>query len=168
MKTNNSKTSNLKSILFLLILLVTQFSFSQKNTKTATINKGIKVLPNTNSPCDCDAIDFKIRIIKLSSIKPERTYKLQLIDFKNKDKCPIKFFSLNWIGHQLVPMTSMRSQNFEKADDGSVYLYEFEFDTKTNAIEPEDETETKATILVKIGDKTCFIKDKTAIYYKKM
>ncbi|GEC77282.1 hypothetical protein [Flavobacterium aquatile] len=168
MKANSIKISNLKSTLFLLILLVTQLSFSQKNTQTATINKGIKVLPNTNSTCDCNSIDFKIRIIKLNSIKPKRTYKLQLIDFENKKNCPIKFFSLNWIGHRLVPMTSMRKQNFEKADDGSVYLYEFEFDTNSTAIEPEDETETKATILVKIGDKTCFLKDKTAIYYKKM
>lgn len=168
MKRNSIKISNLKNILFLLILLVTQLSFSQKSTQTATINKGIKVLPNSNSTCDCNSIDFKIRIIKLNSVKPKRTYKLQLIDFENKNKCPIKFFSLNWIGHRLIPMTSMRNHNFEKADDGSVYLYEFEFDTNSTAIEPRDETETKATILVKIGDKTCFIKDKTTIYYKKM
>ncbi len=167
MKTNSIKISNLKSILLLLILLVTQLSFSQKNTQTATINKGIKVIP-IKSNCDCDKIDFKVRIIKLDTKKLKRTYKLQLIDFENKNKCTIKFISINWKGHQLVSMTSMRNQNFEKAADGSVYLYEYEFDTNSKALEPQDESEIKTTILVKIGDKTCSLNDKNSIYYSHM
>lgn len=167
MKTNSIKTSKLKITLFLIALLVTQLSFSQKNTQTATINKGIKVLPKNNI-CDCNSVDFKVRIIKLNETKTKRTYKLQLIDFENKNKCSIKFFSLNWIGHRLIPMTSMRNQNFEKADDDSVYLYEFEFDTNSTAIEPKDESEIKTTLQIKIGDKTCNLKDKQSTYYSRM
>ena len=158
-----------KYILFVCVLILSQVSFSQKNTQSATIKKGVTVLPKANlSKCDCDKIDFKIRIIKLGATKTKRTYKLQLIDFENKNNCDIKFFSFEFIGHQLVPMTSMRNQSFEKADDGSVALYEFEFDTKSNAVEPEDGAQIKATILVKIGTKTCFIKDKQTTYYKQM
>lgn len=165
------KTYTKTSILFLFInfILTTQITYSQKNNQTATLNKGLKVLPKVSTAtCDCSSIDFKVRITKLSTTKTKKTYKLQLIDFENKNKCELKFFNLNWKGQQIVLFSSMRNQNFEKASDNSVSLYEFEFDTKVNAIEPEDESQITTSILVKIGDKTCFIKDKQSTYYRKM
>ncbi|UPQ79465.1 hypothetical protein M0M57_01185 [Flavobacterium azooxidireducens] len=169
MKTIYQQQSALKMVLCMLFLMATQITFSQKNNQKATINKGAAVAPKvTTTNCDCDKIDFKIRIIKLSEVKNVRTYRLQLIDFGNKNKCDIKFISLNFIGHQLVPMTSMRNQNVETASDNSYSLYEFDFDTKSNTIEPDDEAQIKATIQMKIGSKTCFIKNKQTTYYSRM
>lgn len=169
MKSNNTK--NPRPLLFFIVCFLTmaQLSFSQKNNQSITINKETKVTPKKiNITCDCDKIDFKVRVIKLSNTKGKRTYKLQLIDFKNENKCEIKFFNLNWKGQQIVLFSSMRNQNLEKASDDSVSLYEFEFDTKVNAVEPEDESQITTSILVKIGDKTCFIRDRQSTYYRQM
>ena len=169
MKTIYQQQSALKMVLCMLFLMATQITFSQKNNQKATINKGAAVAPKvTTTNCDCDKIDFKIRIIKLGQIKNVRTYRLQLIDFENKNKCDIKFTSFNFIGNQLVPMSSMRNQNVETASDNSYSLYEFDFDTKSTAKEPADEAEIKATLQLKIGSKTCFIKDKQTTYYSRM
>lgn len=169
MKTKYQKIATLKMFFCMLFLVTTQISFSQKNNQKVIINKGTAVTPKvSNAICDCDKIDFKIRIIKLSETNKVRTYRLQLIDFENKNKCDIKFYSLNFIGHQLVPMSSMRNQNSETASDNSYSLYEFDFDTKSNAVEPEDEAQIKATIHIKIGNKTCFIRDKQTTYYSRM
>jgi hypothetical protein len=165
------KTNTKTSILFLILscMLMTQISFSQKKNQTATVNKGIKVLPKVSTAaCDCSSIDFKVRITKISSTPTKKTYKLQLIDFENKNKCELKFFNLNWKGQQIVLFSSMRNQNLETASDNSVSLYEFEFDTKVNAVEPEDESQITTSILVKIGEKTCFIRDKQSTYYRQM
>lgn len=169
MKTNNTIISKLFLLFSISFLLITQLSYSQKSNQKGIINKGNNVVPKIESAnCDCDKIDFKVRIIKLSSTAKIRTYKLQLIDFVNKNNCAIKFFNLNWKGQQMVLFSSMRNQNFEKASDGSLALYEFEFDTKVNAIEPEDESQITTSILVKIGEKTCFLRDKKSTYYRQM
>jgi hypothetical protein len=169
MKSNNAKKPKLQLLFLAFFLIITQLSFSQKKNQTTIINKENKVLTKINNPnCDCDKIDFKVRIIKLSATNGKRTYKLQLIDFENKNKCEIKFFNLNWKGQQMVLFSSMRNQNLEVASDGSFSLYEFEFDTKVNAIEPEDESPISTSILVKIGDKTCFIRDKQSTYLSQM
>ena len=169
MKTFTYSISKNQFLLSLLFLTVTQVAFTQKKNNTAIIKKEITVVPKKNEAvCDCNAIDFKVRIIKLSEPKAKRTYKLQIIDFVNINNCPIKFFNLNWKGQQMIPMTSMRNQTFEKATDGSVALYEFDFDTKTTAIEPEDGSPISTSILIKIGDKSCFIRDKIATYYSQM
>jgi hypothetical protein len=169
MKTNNFINTKLRMLFTLCFLIFTSMTFSQKNNQKIYINKGIKIVPKESTiNCDNNSIDFKVKIIKLSSTNKIRTYKLQLIDFVNKNNCPIKFFNLNWKGQQMVPFSSMRNQNFEKADDDSVGLYEFEFDTKTTAIEPEDGTPISTSILIKIGEKSCFIRDKQATYYNRM
>lgn len=169
MKTNS--TSNFKIVILfsLCFLLFTQTNYSQKNNEKVIITKANIAVPKVaNAHCDCDKIDFKVRIIKLSATGKTRSYKLQLIDFENKNNCEIKFFNINWKGQQMIPFSSMRNQNFEKATDGSVSLYEFEFDTKTNAIEPEDESQISTSILIKIGEKSCFLKDKQSTYYRQM
>lgn len=169
MKTITNTISKNQFLLSLLFLILTQVAFAQKNNNTAIIKKGITVVPKMNNTvCDCNAIDFKVRIIKLSKPNAKRTYKLQIIDFVNENNCPIKFFNLNWKGQQMIPMTSMRNSSIEKASDNSVSLYEFEFDTKTTAVEPEDESAISTSFQIKIGDKMCTIKDKTSTYYSQM
>lgn len=168
MKINNKKANHI--LLFTVcFLIVTQVSFAQKNNQKVIVNKSVKVLPKTsNSSCDCDKIDFKVRIIKLSATKEKTTYKLQLIDFKNKNKCEIKFFNLNWKGKEMILFGSMRNQTFERSSDDMSSLYEFEFDSKVNSIEPEDGAEIKTSILIKVGEKSCFLRDKQSTYYRQM
>lgn len=166
MKTN-AKTSIL--FLFLSCMLMTQNSFSQKNNQTATVNKGIKVLPNVNTAnCDCNSVNFKVRIFKVSSTATLTTYKLQLIDFQNTKKCDIKFVTLNWKGHSSVPFKLMKNKHTEEASDGSVALYEFEFDSKINSSKLVDESSITTSFLISIGGKNCLIENKPSIYFSHM
>lgn len=80
----NTKKSNLILLFTLCFLIVTQLTNAQKNNQKVIVNKGSKVLPKSiTTVCDCDKIDFKVRIIKLAVTKEKTTYKLQLIDFEN-------------------------------------------------------------------------------------
>jgi hypothetical protein len=169
MKTYSTSNFKIATLFLLSFLLFSQVNYAQKNNQKVIIKKGNNVVPKIASTnCDCDKIDFKVRIIKLGATGKTRTYKLQFIDFVNKNNCAIKFFNLNWKGQQMVLFSSMRNATFEKASDGSTRLYEFEFNTKTNAIEPEDGSPISTSILIKIGEKSCFIRDKQATYYSRM
>lgn len=169
MKTNNSTISKLVVFFTLCFLMMTSITFSQKNNQKATINKGIKVLPKvTNTNCDCNAIDFKVRIIKGSSTATNTTYKLQLIDFENAKKCDIKFITLNWKGHSTVPFKLMKNKHTEEASDGSVALYEFEFESKINTSKLVDESSIITSCLITIGGKNCLIENKPSVYFSHM
>lgn len=161
-------TSNLKlSVLFLMFFLfLSQVNYSQKNNQNVLINKDSKVLPKiANANCDCDKIDFSARVIKLSSTPLKTVYKLQLIDFRNPNKCDVKFLNFNWKDHISVPFSTMKNQKTEHLPDGSLSLYEFNFETKTYKEEPEDASQIITSFGLLIGKKNCLFENQYSLYY---
>jgi len=165
MKTSIKK---LNLIIALCFVMSTQISFSQKNNQTVVIEKGTKVLPVTNNVnCNCNAIDFKVRIFKLSTTTKKTTYRLQLIDFENKNKCNVKFVTLNWKGHPPIPFSLMKNQTSEFSSDG-IGLYEFDFESTLNSSNLADESPITISFLINVGGKTCKIENRQATYFSHM
>jgi hypothetical protein len=169
MKTNYIRIPNQFLITAIMLLAMLQVGYSQKNTQTIKINTERKILTKVMNPnCDCKNIEFKVRIFKLNISGSKTVYRLQLIDFENKNKCTIQFSNFNWKNYANVPFSQMRKVNEEQLPDGSLSLYEFDFESKVKSPTLEDESLITTSFVINVNGKKCLIENTRTKYFNQM
>lgn len=152
-----------------MLLAMLQVGYSQKNTQSIKINTERKTLTKVMNPnCDCKNIEFKVRIFKLTISGSKTVYRLQLIDFENKNKCTIQFSNFSWKNYANVPFSQMRKVNEEQLPDGSLSLYEFDFESKVKSPTLEDESLITTSFVINVNGKKCLIENTRTKYFNQM
>lgn len=168
MKTKFNKIPNLILPFFFFFMFLSQGVFSQKDNHSVIINNGIQVMPKITNNCDCNTIEFKIRVIKLSQTLQKTIYRLQIIDFENKNKCKVNFLKFEWKNQISSQFSKMKKINEEHAPDGEFSLYEYNFESKTNKDEPADGSPISTLLQISIGGNNCLFENKQSTYFRRM